>query len=104
MKYLGNYYKQPAEAIPSGRWGVDFDPDIIAGETISSGTIVVYDKDGTNVTTTLTSGTHTVAGTTLSIAYKGGTAGEVYYAVHKVVTNAGGTYEGEVRIYIFDIP
>ena len=104
MKILGSYEKQPDEFIPSGRWGVDFDPDIISGEAISSATIVVYDKDGTDVTSTLTSGSLTISGTTVSIAYTGGTAGEVYHAEHKVVTDASGIYEAEVRIYVFDPP
>ena len=105
IRLLGTKEKQSAEIVPAGRWGVDFSPDIVGTEKITSATVVVLDSTGTNVTTALTSGTPSISadGHQVTMAFKGGTHGTTYKATFLATSDAGGVYEGDFEIQVFNV-
>lgn len=97
---LGTKRKQPADIVPSGRWGIDFANDMISGETISDATIKVYvdDADLSNVTSKMTTGASTVVVSTVTIAFQSGIAGEDYRVEIEASTSESALLHGVFRI------
>lgn len=100
---LGIKYKQPDEVVAVGHWGIDFDPDIATGDSLSTVVVVVRDADATDVTSTLTSGSVVLSGTTASIIFKAGTDGEKYTAEFQAVTTNGATIQAEFDILVAEL-
>lgn len=105
LQILGTKSKQPAEIVPTGRWGVDFSPDLAEAETISSATIVITDSKDEDVTATLTSGDPAISadGKKVSIAFRAGDDGATYQVTIKATSDDSGLYEADFRIMVQEV-
>jgi len=104
MKILGVLEKRPEEIIPTGNWGIDFDPDLDSGETISSAEIVITDNDGTDVTATLSSGSHLIDGTTVTLKYIDGSTGQRYFSKCTITSSFGRVVAETFQINVGEVP
>ncbi len=94
MDYLDILEKTPAERIPADRWCIDFTNRLADGETITAATVMVTDLTaGTDVSSSLTSGSAQINSAIVGIAYRGGTEGHNYESKTQVTTSAGGVFE-----------
>ena len=98
MAILGYYGpKDPDETIPSGRWGIDWSPDLAEGETITSLTVFAIDQtnDDEDVTSTMITGGvgNIVDDIYTSQEIVGGINGHNYKIIHRVETSGGGVWE-----------
>ena len=103
VKILGRKYKQPAEVVPAGRWGVDFATDTVTGETISSATITIKDSAGVDVTASMVTGSPVISGVKVSSIFKAGTDGEEYHVQVLAVGSTGATYDADFTIVVSEV-
>lgn len=98
---VGTYTKTPSE-----QERVEFDAtDALAtGETVSSSTCVAYDTAGTNVSSTLLSGSAYVVSPYVYQLVIAGTAGETYYLVFTCTTSLGQVVQDTVRVDVVAAP
>jgi hypothetical protein len=95
---LGTYSKQPAEVVPAGSWGVDFNPDCRTGETISSATITVSTVTGD--TSPLTAGAAVIDGTKVTCSITGGSDGNTYKVTILATSSIAGKYEADFDVIV----
>lgn len=109
VKILKHYYKTADEKFEVGEIGVDFEPDLRnrtgADETITSATFRVFlDEDnGTETTSTMTSGSVDISGSKVSKAVVGGIAGKQYICKITIVKSGGGICEGFLGLTIREL-
>jgi hypothetical protein len=93
MNYLGTKEKTPDEIVPQ-RWGVDFAPNLIAGESLSSARIVVRDQSSLeDVTAAMVAGDPVIAGTLVTATFQGGVSDRTYAVALEVTTSGGAVSE-----------
>ena len=86
-----DFWKYPNEKFEIS---MDFSSLLGGGETISTATVVAYDKDGTDVSTTLLdAATKTIDGSSVKIHVQSGTTDERYKVVFNIVTSVPQTFE-----------
>jgi len=84
---MNTFTKQPSEAFTTG---LEFSGKLPTGESLSSGTVTAYDPAGTDVSSTVLSGTTaTISGTQALIKVWAGTHG-VDYRIKFVLTLTNG--------------
>ena len=83
---------------------VDASNTIASGDTIATGSLVVkaYDSDGTDVTSTVISGTPSFSGTDIQIELIAGTNGEDYNIRIRLETDNGEKVEDDLTLRIRD--
>lgn len=101
MAVIGTYTKSPAE---QERVEYDATDALATGETVASATCVAYDENGTNVSSTLLSGTTSVVSPYVYQLVIAGTAGETYYLVFTATTSSGQIVQDTVRVDVVAAP
>ena len=83
--------------------GVDFVNILSGSDSVSSGTVVVTDRNGTDVTSTLVTGSAAVNGT--QVYYRlaaAGTAGQVYNVFVTATLNTGEKISQLIKLSVLD--
>jgi hypothetical protein len=102
---FGPLYKQPNELFPIS---MDFADDLASTETVSSASIIVYDVDGADVSSTILSGSESIGdgedqdGTThtnskVTQKVQSGTDRAKYKVTFRATTSDSNVYEGDVK-------
>lgn len=108
---FGPFKKQPNEKFPIS---VDFADDLQSSETISSAEVIVYDRDGTDVSSIVLSGVESIVdgenqdGTTHTDAkvvhtIQAGTNNMRYKVTFLATTSSGSIYEADVFFIVKEI-
>ena len=110
--YIGTKTKYPGELVLAGdRFAVDFAADMKAGESAVSGTFLVVDAEGNDVTSTLTAGSVQCEGTIVGVEWPAtsiedtppGTIYDVFVTAVSDLTDThggSGTYQEAFRVRI----
>ena len=100
---IGLKKKYPGEVVLSGdRFAVDFAADMADNESAVSGVFLVTDKEGNNVTSTLTDGNVDCEGTVVGKKFVNGTPGETYDVFVTATSDLNGVYQEYFRVLILD--
>ena len=76
-----------------------FTPDLVGSEIISTWTVEVFDSAGVDKTSTMVDSS-TKSANAIKAWFKGGTVGQSYVAVFKIVTTGGRTLVEEAYIHV----
>jgi hypothetical protein len=90
------FTKKPTELFD---FDMDFTPDMVGSEIISTWTVKVYDSAGVDKSITMVDSS-TKSARQIKAWFKGGTASKSYLAVFEVVTTGGRTLVEEVYIHV----
>lgn len=103
--FVATKYKQPGEEQPSGKWSVDFSPDLDTAEVIVSATITVYDAAGADQTSVIApyAVVIDVTGKLVTTSYQGGLDGEDYAVEVVATSDLGGVYKADFRIIVREV-
>lgn len=100
---MDNFEKQPYEEFTIS---TDFSTNFATGEVLASQTVTAMDRDGTNVTDTVTDQT-TLSDDgvgTVSILIRAGSESKSPYKItFKCITSAGHKWENDIRMSVRDI-
>jgi hypothetical protein len=105
---FGPFKKQPNEKFPIS---IDFADDLQSSETISSAEVIAYDRDETDVSSTILSGVASIVdgedqdGTTHANAkvVHAGTNNMRYKVTFRATTSDGNVYEADVFFIVKEI-
>ena len=122
---IGTKYKQPAEIVPVGRWGIDFSANgnMDTGETLLDA-VVIVSENGTgyvkvvevvagalvvtvtpetaDITDDLTFGDPAIDGGNVSIGFIGGDDGMTYHVEFLTLSSQGAIYEEDMLVSVID--
>ena len=103
-KVIGRYGKQPAEVVPPGRWGIDFTPDMVDGETIIAATITVT-RDGGPDDDDLVAGEAAIdsGGHRVTTEFSGGVSPVDYHVQVLATGSTGAVYDGDFVIVVREV-
>ncbi len=95
---VGQVSKQPGELFPLT---IDFSPELATGETVTSAVVTTRDATtGVDTSSTIKSGSHTVASPKVTQKVTAGATGDRHILTIKATTSAGNVYEGEIELHI----
>lgn len=90
------FTKKPGELFD---YDMDFTPDMVGSEIISTWDVDVYDSEGDSMTSSMVDSS-TKSARAIKGWFKSGVAGQSYVAIFKVVTTGGRTLMEEVLIHV----
>lgn len=92
------FVKQPAESYTIG---VEFEGKLPTGVTLSSGTVAAFDPSGSDVSTTVMTGTVlTISGSQARIKVQAGQHGTVYRVRFRVICSNGDVLEEDASMSV----
>jgi hypothetical protein len=96
---MDSFTKEPGEDL---RRGYNFVPDMAAGDTVSSYSVAVQDRDGTDVTSsTVVSSSEQESSGVVTAMFTGGDHGQSYLVIFEAVTTGGETIIGKVIMAVW---